>query len=542
MNKKLKLSDEELKSRFKTIKNIDDFCDLIDVEKKVLIYLLYRKNNRILNYKKFKIKKNSGGYREICSPNSSLKIIQQKLLYILNLFYSPRKSVHGFCLNENILKNAFKHQNKKFLLNFDLKDFFPSITFPRVRGFFFKKPFEFPQEIATVLAQICALDDGGLPQGAPTSPIISNFICSRMDGQLQAFAKKYSVLYTRYADDITFSSWSDFPKEIVYNNGVNYSLGNELLKIITSNWFAVNEKKTRVSIKSERQEVTGLVVNKFPNLRREYMKEMRIILYNWGKYGLEEAQKRYYEKHTINKTPYKDIPKFEDVVLGKINFIRMIRGDKDKIYRRFINKYNFLMNNGHPEYLIEEIDYLIDSVWVIEVNGTRQGTGFILDGYGMVTCRHVIAEAIANEETSTICAYKFNFNEKINLEIVKSNVTADLAILKFENKRNLTFNSLKRVDKNSVAKVRDKLCGIGYYSTANKVPFCYDTSVVSFVAMGHVDVMILDKPFSRGMSGSPLLDKNNNVVGVIFLGAPSLEKAKDVEEYAAIPIMNIDKI
>ncbi len=542
MDKILKFSDEELKLNFKTIKNIDDFCNLIGVEKKTLIFLLYRKNNRLLNYKKFKIKKKSGGYREICAPHSSLKIVQQKLLHILNLFYKPRPSVHGFCLNENIVKNAFKHQNRKVLLNFDLKDFFPSITFPRVRGFFLKKPFEFSQEIATILAQICALDEGGLPQGAPTSPIISNFICSRLDGQLQALAKKYKVLYTRYADDITFSSRNNFPKEIISIDDNGFVLGSELMKIITSNWFAINEKKTRVSFKSERQEVTGLVVNKFPNLKREYIREMRVILYNWEKYNLEKAQKEYYKKHGISKTPYKEIPKFEDVILGKINFIKMVRGSRDKVYKRFINKYNSLMENGYPQYPIDENDYLIDSVWIIEVNGVRQGTGFILDDYGMVTCEHVIRDAIFNSETSEICAYKFNSKKKFYLEIIKKNQVVDLAILKFKDVEISKFNSFKKYNKKNAVKIRDKLCGVGFYSAANKSPFCYDTSVVSFVDSGYINVMILDRPFCGGMSGSPLLDKNNNVVGVIFFGAKTLEEAKDINEYAAIPIENIDEI
>jgi len=182
---------------------------------------------------------------------------------------------------------------------FDLTDFFPSIHLGRVRGLFLKKPFECKSAVATVLAQLCC-NSGKLPQGAPTSPIISNLICGKMDVQLQRFAKENLCTYTRYADDITFSSKRRaFPPAVAYVEETTGKLrvGDGLLSIITQNTFVVNEAKLRLQNANRRQVVTGLKVNRFPNVPRRLLSQVRAMLHAWEKHGLRAAEKEYQAKY-----------------------------------------------------------------------------------------------------------------------------------------------------------------------------------------------------------------------------------------------------
>ena len=171
---------------------------------KHLVYYLYRLPIE-RRYVSFTVNKRTGGTRIISSPATGLKTAQRRLSKLLYAIYEPRKGVHGFAIGRGITTNAEAHVRQNHVLNIDLEDFFVSINFGRVRGLFLAEPFKLPTPIATLLAQICC-HENKLPQGAPTSPIISNMICGRMDGQLKAFANRNGCFYTRYADDITFST------------------------------------------------------------------------------------------------------------------------------------------------------------------------------------------------------------------------------------------------------------------------------------------------------------------------------------------------
>jgi len=210
----LSVEPEELKSKFAALKTLQDVADLLEVDQAHLKYHLYI-SPRSTRYTIFEIPKRSGGTRKITAPVTALKIIQRKLNQVLqHVYYDKRRpSVHSFIPNHSILTNAGKHLGRKWVLNLDLKDFFPSITFPRVIGLFKKKPYEIPAPAATVLAQICCFEDK-LPQGAPTSPIVSNMLCAKLDNELGRLARKHKCKYTRYADDITLSTCNyDFSRD-----------------------------------------------------------------------------------------------------------------------------------------------------------------------------------------------------------------------------------------------------------------------------------------------------------------------------------------
>ena len=180
-----------------------DVAELLGVSTAQLNHQLYR-IPASTKYQRFEIPKTNGGTRTILSPNPRLKHLQRRLSQVLYAVYKLKASVHGFALGRNVATNAKQHVHARYVLNLDLKDFFPSINFGRVRGLFMAGPYNLGTEAATVLAQLCC-HENQLPQGAPTSPIVSNMICSRLDFELQRHAGKHHCRYTRYADDITFS-------------------------------------------------------------------------------------------------------------------------------------------------------------------------------------------------------------------------------------------------------------------------------------------------------------------------------------------------
>jgi RNA-directed DNA polymerase len=299
-------------------------------------------------YKRFSIPKKRGGNRIILEPTPNLKIIQQKLLQVLYAVYEPKSSVHGFISEKSIVTNAEQHVRKRYVLNVDLQNFFPSIHFGRVRGMFMAYPYNLNDAVATVLAQICSLPNC-LPQGAPTSPIISNMICAKMDSQLQKLAKEHRCYYTRYADDLTFSTYvSRFPKSLAIvvrdEAGQHIEVGAELAEIIHQNGFKINKSKVRLQTKEQRQEVTGLTTNLFVNVNRKFIRQIRAMLHAWEKFGYQAAEDEYRVKYSYRNVdkPYKTLPSFQQVVKGKIEFVGMVRGRTDHIFIEFNNKAAYL--------------------------------------------------------------------------------------------------------------------------------------------------------------------------------------------------------
>ncbi len=230
--------------------------------------------------------------RVIHAPNDELKNIQIKLTEFLyseqNRLLSERgispNISHGFEKGKNIISNARIHRNKRYVLNIDLKNFFDSFHFGRVRGYFHKnKHFNYPIEVATVIAQLVCYK-GSLPQGAPTSPVITNLICQILDFRILSLAKKYRMDYTRYADDLTFSTNNrDFLS--LYEDFMN-----EITAIIEKAGFYINEKKIRLQYRNSKQTTTGLVVNKRISVEREYVRKTKAMahsLYRTGTFTID---------------------------------------------------------------------------------------------------------------------------------------------------------------------------------------------------------------------------------------------------------------
>lgn len=271
---------------FDSVNDRTDFARVLKIPTKKLTYVLYIKKIKH-SYESFKVPKKSGGFREINAPSSDLKEIQQNLAKLLADYREQlrgtkkitRKISYAFEKKVSIINNAQIHRNKKIVLNIDLEDFFSSFHFGRVRGYFQKnRDFKLPLDIATLIAQITCYN-GCLPQGAPTSPIITNMICEMLDFRVLSLARKYKLDYSRYADDLTFST-----------NNLSFELENlefltALKKEIDRAGFKINDSKTRLQFNTSRQEVTGLIVNKIINVPREFYKDTRAMAHHQYKYG-----------------------------------------------------------------------------------------------------------------------------------------------------------------------------------------------------------------------------------------------------------------
>lgn len=326
----------DLRKSFLELKTQQDVADLLGIKLYKLIHLAFKLPDTE-KYQTFTIPKKSGGVRSIAAPSKSLLAVQQRINEVLQATYEPKPAVKGFVQGRSIVDNARAHSGRRWVFNLDLKNFFPTIHFGRVRGLFKAIPYSLPQEVVTLLAKLCCYN-GYLPQGAPTSPVISNMLCSRLDSELRKLAKNSRAYYTRYADDITFStSLPHFPSNIAFfDTHDDIQVGDELASIIDKNGFFINESKVRMHFRTSRQEITGLTANVFPNVQRRHVRQVRAMLYAWDKFGIDAATREHREKYSSKyRRPGSPDPSFESIVEGKIEFIKMVRGNKNPVYLKY---------------------------------------------------------------------------------------------------------------------------------------------------------------------------------------------------------------
>ncbi len=318
-----------------TMKNLNYYCN---------------PNHAFHRYRQFKIKKKSGGFRLITAPRTqNFMMMLQSVNEILKAYYTPSNYAMGFTEGRSVVTNATVHKGQNYVLNLDLKDFFPSIEQPRVWKRLQLNPFNFPVQIANLIAGLCAMresrkDADGenhfvyvLPQGAPTSPIITNMICDTLDRRLAGLARRFGLHYTRYADDITFSSM-----HYVYSPKGDFY--KELKRIITEQGFTINEAKTRLQKRGARQEVTGIIVSEKLNVTQKYVRDIRNILYIWEKYDYSVALSKFLPKYKAEKGHVKKgCPDLINVIDGKLMYLKMVKGEDDSVYVRLHNKFQELV-------------------------------------------------------------------------------------------------------------------------------------------------------------------------------------------------------
>jgi RNA-directed DNA polymerase len=343
--------------------------------------------------------------RTISSPANALKIIQRKLNQVLHAVYKKRSPVHGFVRDRSIKTNALRHMGCEVVLNFDLENFFPNVHFGRVKGLFSKKPYNLPDQVALTLAQICC-NETVLPAGAPTSPMIANMICALMDAKLKEVAYECDCMYSRYADDITFSTRTRrFDPSIAYRDPTSkkWVVGDRVKNIVEANQFKIHETKTHVRTKHARQEVTGITINERLNVRRQLIRQVRAMLHAWETFGEEKTAAEFLAKYN-RKQRQKDNAEFRCVLRGKLEFLGFIRGRDDELYLRLLARFLSLapeMKSRPVVALATTTDVVLtQAIWLLIGDaGDSQATAFAADGFGLLTAFHTVEHVAKQGKT-----------------------------------------------------------------------------------------------------------------------------------------------
>lgn len=276
----------------------------------------HRRGAPLVHYHRYDIPKKTGGQRHISAPKAKLGRAQRWVLETILEKVAPSSHAHGFVRDHSVVTNARPHVKRRTVVNLDLKDFFPTITFRRAKGLF--GALGYGEHVATVLALLCtepprvvvehderrthvAIGERVLPQGACTSPALTNLLCRRLDLRLAGVARRRGLTYTRYADDLTFSG-DDVDARVLLA---------VVRRVIAAEGFTVHPDKTRVMRAGRRQEVTGVVVNAKTSIARDEWRQLRAVLHNCAKHGLESQNR---EQH----------PNFAGYLAGKVAWVRMV--------------------------------------------------------------------------------------------------------------------------------------------------------------------------------------------------------------------------
>jgi len=532
---KLSADDATLQKNFLALKRRDDVATLLDVTPKLLRYYLFKANK----YRTFQIRKRSGELRTISSPDNALKIIQRKLNQVLHVVYKKRSPVHGFVRDRSIKTNALRHMGCEVVLNFDLENFFPGIHFGRVKGLFSKKPYNLPDQAALTLAQICC-HETVLPAGAPTSPMIANMICASMDAKLKEVAYEFDCMYTRYADDITFSTKTRrFDPSIAYRDlsSKKWVVGERVKNIVEANQFKIHETKTHVRTKHSRQEVTGITINERLNVRRQLIRQVRAMLHAWENYGEEKAATEFLAKYN-RKQRAKDKAEFRSVLRGKLEFLGFIRGRDDELYLRLLARFLSLA----PEMLSRPVValatttdvVLTQAIWLLIADGgDPQATAFAADGFGLLTAFHTVEHV--TKQGKTMYATRPGYDEKrYRISVVKFDEVRDVAQLSIDARCPLQL----RIGADDHLHVGQQIVLMGFprYHVGDGVAIHHGPIVQSKV-YNKIPHFVIDPVIFRGNSGGPVLDAKNRVVGIAVKGYERPDRFTDKDELSSfVPI------
>lgn len=311
-----------------------DIARALDIEPQKLQWLCYERGAAgIDHYCRFEIPKRSGGVRLISSPKPNLRASQEWIRESVLSFIRPHSAAMAFRPGVSIVDNARVHERSAIVVRMDVKDFFPSITFPRVRGYF--QSLGYNPGIASVLALLCtdarrvqvthggmtkivALENRSLPQGAVTSPDLANLIAGKLDRRLHGLAKSTNWTYTRYADDLVFSTKDE--------QGSPHRLIRTVTTIVEDEGFEINTEKTRIMRSPNRQTVTGLLVNDEVSLTRRDLRRIRSFLHHCETEGIDQVSAR------IGKDA-------RAVARGYISFVHMVSpatADRLRLLHRWI--------------------------------------------------------------------------------------------------------------------------------------------------------------------------------------------------------------
>ncbi len=510
------------------IYNYQQFADFLGVNPKAIKFFAYSRKGRARAYRKFSLPKKGGGTRTICSPARGLYIIQRA---ILDKILTPDNLKNRYCVfsytpDRGALDMAARHVSRDFVVRIDIENFFGSITFPRVLGALQAFPLKVPYKWAVVIAQLCTCD-GVLPQGAPTSPSISNLIARRMDGELIRFAKEHGFRYSRYSDDLVFSGKTRRRLSVLVERDektFTYVVAEPVRSIIDGNHFRLNQSKTRVSFRQNKQMVVGAVCNKKVNVDRKYIRQIRTLLHLSRK-SQNEALSAYHAWIGRNRTT-----RIDAVIQSKIEYVRAAKGSSDTVFINLAEQFNSIFV-GTAKIRLRKVtskkSNAIDEKHVLickamhKIYGDpefgeadeavlfKSGTCFFLEGVGLVTSFHTLLHNV-----SVFSATNTKFDFKID-DAVFCDRKQDIAILD-GSKIFLSFYKEMRAEMVWPTQPGDTVIALGYphYTEGDMLSRKIGKITQLKNAFG-ISLYSVDIDIKEGESGGPVINERGRVIGIV---------------------------
>lgn len=525
-----------------------DLADALSVSVKKLDFLVEAPAER--KYSKFLLFKKNGGIRIIEAPNRSLKFAQKKLLEILNPYYSPLPCVHGFVAEKSILTGAVSHslrsgrragakRKHRYYFLLDIENFFPSITSQRIYGLLVGKRLRATPEVAFAISKL-SVGEFGLAQGSPVSPLLSNMICLGMDRKVLAFAKKYKLVYTRYADDIVLSTSNRRHFLDIFcsdNKLVPYELERAITEHNGQKSFRINENKVRCRMPYDCQLVTGLVMNEKINIPRKYYRTLRACLHTWNTFGKEKAVAKYYQTDIPTK---EEISSFEESVRGKLDYYRAVVSNNE-IRCTSLEKLGSLFNRccEGRRFPIHRPE---DSLFIIRAYSSNgidfsEGVAFLLDRVGIVTARHLF-----DEYSFDGVPIKITLTSIVNMNTLETNVVVKTRSAEEQYdcvKLEFSAGSLSREFPFATPLFLTDFYS-GKFPAGGEIVIAFDIELVSDADQGIREYscteitapckkpsspnqygrmsQIVEEEFYIGMSGGPVLNQKGEVLGIVKSG------------------------
>lgn len=509
-------------------KNYYMLAAIFGVSAQRLASLLYSSGG-VSGYRVFEIPKKSGSYRIIESPVGTRRRVQVSLKGMLDEIYRPPSAAHGFVSKRSVRTNADPHVRKKTVINIDLENFFHSVSFVRVRGMFLSRPFSFNWTVANVLAQ--ALCSGGrLPMGGPCSPVISNFVSVGLDKAFSVLAERNGGDYTRYCDDISLSfdrAPGNLSNIVVQGQDGSWVVSGAVEELINSQGFKLNRDKVRVRSGKSRKTVTGVVVNERPNLSRNWLRDLEKSIYLAEKWGLESAASRYFSE----KDPAVAARMLLRKVHGQIAYLSMVRGRGDWFAAELSRRFNLISNI--PSLHAPEIEVITQharlkrGVLVMHcfsggafdyLAPDSQGTAFCVERKGLiVTAAHVIYPDGEDYSGSVYVHHEHDPSQRRKCLVLDRCLHRDVAVLKLEDDDSSMTRC--RFSLGPLPATNDSLLSVGYpdYSYGNSHQRQLH-DVTALPVASAVQKIRVTGDVRGGLSGSPVMDQSNRVVGLVHRG------------------------
>jgi S1-C subfamily serine protease len=374
-------------------------------------------------------------------------------------------------------------------------------------------------------------------------------ICGKMDAALKSLAREFGCTYTRYCDDITFScDRVHFPPSLAVASGSGDQrqvlLGERLISVIADNGFVINDSKTRLLSQSDRQEVTGLTVNRFVNIPRKYIRNLRAALHAWRKFGLTAASDKFFADYE-NRT--RDKADFQSIIFGRIQHVGAVRGFDDEIYRKLRVAFNLLSTTPIPLHEKSWEFKLENAIWVFECTYQRfengewvedcgQGTAFFLESIGLVTCAHCVGEQNYIYQPN-------NPTEKVGVQVIAKSDDIDLAVLKPADEAFHPIAAFQSAHDSNAVQRGEKVVLAGFPSFGPGSHLSVkDGNIQSIKNKSGIRRFNISAAIIAGNSGGPVFNIRGQVIGVAVTGADSIAEAGNTEAHGVIPIAALEHL